>query len=98
MNISAMLTKLVNNSCPKKLTWEYRVIHHDDGSYHIREVYYRGDEPMSWAEPAACPYDYYDKWEDLRDDLQAMLSAFSRPMLTVVDGEILRSCEPKGDD
>lgn len=95
MRINNLLSRL---SHQKRETWNYRVVQSEDGAYHMREVYYTNGVPNSWTEPVATPYDYYDDAEELRSDLEAMLRAFDRPLLTVVDGKILRSGEPQGDD
>lgn len=71
------------------MSWNYRVIeHHDtDGNpyYQIHEVYYDPSDVISWSVDAIEPLG--ESVEDLREDLEAMLAAFHKPVLRLTLNE-----------
>ena len=65
--------------------WDYRVILEGD-VLSIRDVFYAGDKIISWGIDPLWPKG--DTLEDLRADLGAMLSAFNKPVLKVINGAL----------
>ena len=67
------------------MTWNYRVIKHttDDVIYYgIHEVYYDDkQEPSSYSEDSIAPYG--QTLEEIKSDLEKMVTALSKPVLDV---------------
>lgn len=69
-------------------TWEYRVVekvagrsHMDDAIwYEIMEVYYDDDGNLDATSDKICPAG--DSVEDLREDLELMLLAINKPVIS----------------
>lgn len=75
------------------MSWNYRVIRSIvDGTLGVHEVYYGPNyisESVSWTEDAVTPTG--DSLEELRHDLEMMLTALSKPIMREVkDGDQLR--------
>lgn len=69
------------------MTWNYRVVRVERGdyaSYELAEVYYHDStgEIEAWAKASAPAGDDPD---DLRGDVEVMLAALDRPVLTTAD-------------
>lgn len=74
------------------MTWEYRllVLHNTTGDPYlaIHSVYYEEGEtmPTSWSEKAQ--HVVADTIEEMRADLECMLKALDKPVLTVVNDRL----------
>lgn len=67
------------------MSWDHRIIKYVDGEgtthFGIHEVYYGGSgRPEMYTEGASAPYG--ESLYELREDLQRMLGAFDKPVLT----------------
>ena len=77
-----------------KMDWDYRVVFvpyeegSDEGEYTIREVYYDSEgEITSWSDEAA-QFTGYDFW-DFADDFDHIAEAFDKPVLVLIDEELV---------
>ena len=78
------------------MTWNYRIILHpatkssDQGWYGLHEVFYEGDEPITWtSEPVTFISDEDEGQRGIWDGLAiALADAVRLPVLTERDGKL----------
>jgi hypothetical protein len=78
------------------MSWNYRVIRYpetEDSAFAIHEVYYdKEGRPTSWAENPIAPLG--DNLLELRAEVEYMLEAFDKPVLTIVDDKLIETTCP----
>jgi hypothetical protein len=67
--------------------YDYRVVADEDGIYSIREVFYKDSEVVYFSEDPVSPYG--EDPDDLADDIDLMIAALEKPVLQIVDGELV---------
>lgn len=86
-----------------KMSWDYRVIFapyeagSDEGEYTIREVYYDDEGEISWFADEGVEFVHEDFWE-LADDFDAVAEAFDKPVLILIDGDLIEDDEEESED
>ena len=61
------------------MTWDYRIVRHDDGMLGVHEVYYKDDRVWGCTEKTVGPLG--DNLEELLDELQRMVDCIDLPIL-----------------
>jgi hypothetical protein len=70
------------------MTWNYRVLEHEEG-FAIHDVFYnKNNKPESYGTDPVY-LGWYDNCEDLKSDLNLILKALDKPVLKYSDFEIL---------
>ena len=93
----------LSNSEAEKMSWDYRVVFApyenggDEGEYTIREVYYDDNGEVSWYSDEGVEFVHTDFWE-LADDFDAVAEAFDKPVLILIDGDLVEDEEEYEDE